>query len=388
MKLIRTIKIKLNIPVDKIKPTIDKFTEAYNYCCQIGFDQNIFNGVQLHHETYKETRKYLPSQLTVSARMKATESLKSVRQRLKKKQKAACPQSRQCSVRYDARSFNVWFDRNEISLLTINGRKKFLITVPEYFKQYLDWKRCSADLFIRKGKIFLHIVFEKDVEDVNLSGNIVGIDRGINKLAVTSDNKLYNGGEVKRISKRYEKLRQSLQSCGSRSAKRHLQRLSKKENRFRRDVNHVISKKIVNSIPEGSVIVLEDLKSIRQRARLRKKQRKELHKWNFFQLEQFITYKAEASGIKVDYVDSRYTSQKCSVCKHVSRSNRQSQSVFKCKHCGFSLNADLNASRNIKQNYQDAICHPDRATVNLPIVAHDDVKASNEELRRSAVTSP
>ena len=252
--------------------------------------------------------------------------------------------------------------------MTIDGRKRFPISVPEYFKQYLTLKRCSADLFVRKNKVFLHIVFTKDVFDPELTGKVVGIDRGIKKIAVTSENQFFSGGQIKKVSKRYEKLRDALQSCGSKSAKRHLRRISKKENRFRTDANHVIAKRIVESLEPGTVIALEKLTGIRQTARLRKKQRKELHKWNFYQFEHFLTYKAEAKGMIIEYVDARYTSQKCSVCGYISRSNRQSQAIFKCKHCGFSLNADINASRNIRQNYLDAICHPGRVYVNKPIV--------------------
>jgi putative transposase len=375
MKLTRTTKIKLNICSDTIKPTIDAYTKAFNYVCQAGWADKDFNGVSLHHKTYSTIREYLPSQLAVSARMKATEALKSTK-KLKKGQLVSCPFSRQSSIRYDARSYNIWFDRNELSILTINGRSKITFTVPEHFKQYLDWKRCSADLFLRNGGVFLHIIFEKTIPDVKPIDNFVGIDRGINKIAVTSNNTFFGGGHINHVSKRYEELRKNLQSCGSKSAKRHLLKISKKENRFRADINHKVSKQIVSSIPEGSTIVLEDLKSIRQTARLRKKQRKQLHKWNFFQFQQFLTYKADAKGIKVEYVDSRYTSQKCSVCGYVSRSNRQHQSVFKCKQCGFSLSADLNASRNIRQNYLDAISHPDRASVNKPIVASVDTKGS------------
>jgi len=376
MKLTRTVKIKLNIPLEEIKPTVDAYTKAFNFICQIGWNSKDTNGVSLHHKTYSDTRNYLPSQLAVSARMKATETLKSTKKLLKKGQPISCPFSKQSSVRYDARSYNVWFNRNEVSILTVEGRKKYPVNVPEYFKQYLEWKRCSADLFLRNNGVFLHIVFEKDIPDTKPIDNIVGIDRGINKIAVTSDNTFFGGGHIKHVSKRYEKLRKNLQSCGSRSAKRHLRKISKKENRFRADVNHKVSKQIVNSLPEGSTIILEDLKSIRQTARLRKKQRKQLHKWNFFQFQQFLTYKAETKGIKVEYVDSRYTSQKCSVCGYTSRSNRQHQSVFKCTHCGFSLSADLNASRNIRQNYLDATSHPDRASVNKPIVASVDAKGS------------
>ncbi len=301
--------------------------------------------------------------------MKATEALKSIKTRLKKGQKATCPKSEQSSIRLDARGYNIWFNRGEISILTVNGRKRFPITIPEYFKRYLDWRRGSADLFLRGKSVFLHIVFEKDIPDPEPTGKIVGIDCGIRKIAVTSDNKFFNGGEIRKVSNRYEKLRSVLQSCGSKSAKRHLRRVSGKENRFRRDANHKITKQVVRSIPEGTTIVLEKLKGIRQQARLRKKQRGELHKWNFSQFQQFLIYKAEAEGIAVRYVNARYTSQKCSRCGYISRSNRMSQSLFRCKQCGFSLNADLNACRNVRQNYLDAICHPGRAIVNQPIVA-------------------
>jgi len=388
MKLSRTIKLKLNIPVETIKPTIEAYTKAFNFVCQAGWNDSDSNGVSLHNKTYLETRKYLPSQLACSARMKATEAIKAVKARLKKKQKATRPKSMRSAVRYDARSYNVWFDRNELSLLTVNGRKKIPISVPKYFKQYLTWKRCSADLFIRKNKVFLNIVFSKDIADPELTGKIVGIDRGIKKIAVTSENQFFGGGQIKKVSKRYERIRSKLQACGSRSAKRHLCKISKKENRFRTDANHVITKQIVISIEHGAVLAIEDLAGIRQNVRLRKKQRNDLHKWNFFQFEQFLTYKANAEGIAVEKVDARYTSQKCSVCGYISRSNRQSQAVFKCKQCGFSLNADINASRNIKQNYLAAISHPGSGSVNSRIVAHVDAKGSFEQLRRSAVTSP
>ena len=378
MKLVKTVKIKLNISVDSIKPTINAYTKAFNFVVQTGWDDRDFNGVSLHHKTYKELRKYLPAQLAISARMKATEALKSIKKKLIKKQKVSCPISKQSSIRYDDRSYNIWFNRNELSLLAIDGRIKIPITIPEYFKKYLTWKRGSAELFIKGEKVFLHITFNKEIEDTKPTGKVVGIDRGIKNIAVTSENKFYSGKHIKKVTERYEKLRSALQSCGTKSAKRHLRKISKKENRFKANCNHIITKRIVESLDRGSVIVLEKLAGIRQTARLRKKQRGNLHKWSFYQFEQFLTYKAEAKGIKVEYVDARYTSQKCSVCGHISRSNRQFQAVFKCKRCGFSIHADLNASRNIRQNYLDAIGYPGGVVVNQPIVTHVETKGSNE----------
>ena len=311
--------------------------------------------------------------------MKAAESLKAVRTLRKKGRKVSCPKAKSTSIRYDSNSYNVWFDKKIVSVSTIEGRKKFTFQTSPDFAQYHDWKRKSAELFIRGTKVFLGIVFEKEVNDPVRSEEVLGIDRGIKKIAVTSNNIFFGGNHVKKIVQRYRSLRSRLQSKGTRSAKRHLRKIREKENRFRRDVNHCVSKKIVNSVSPGTAIVLEDLKNIRACSKkFRKEQRYWINGWSFFQLESFLQYKAAGHGCFVDYVDARYTSQKCSVCGHTERGNRVKQSLFRCKHCSFSLNADLNAARNISSNYMDAKGYPCRATVNKPIVANS----------RDSVTSP
>ena len=95
-----------------------------------------------------------------------------------------------------------------------------------------------------------------------------------------------------------------------------------------------------------------------------KSKEKELNKWNFFQFEQFLTYKAMAKGIRIEHVSAKYTSQKCSRCGEIRKSNRKFQSLYVCNVCHNSLNADLNASRNIVQNYLDSITYPSSGSVN------------------------
>jgi len=91
------------------------------------------------------------------------------------------------------------------------------------------------------------------------------------------------------------------------------------------------------------------LSGIRNQRR-NKKINKWISSWSFYQLEQFLTYKAEAKGRQVGYVDARYTSQKCSRCKQRHSTNRH-KSRFHCKTCGFKAHADINASTNIKDDY-------------------------------------
>ncbi len=371
MKLIRTIKLKLDISEIEMLPTIGAYAQAYNYVCQRGWQDNDYNAISLHHKTYRTTREQfnLPSQLAISARTKAAETLKSIRTKRKKKQKVSCPVAKHISIRYYKKSITIKFEEGFISILTIDGRKKYPIQVPNHFKRYITWDIRSAELIIRNHTVFLHIAVSIEKTNIPKIDTYVGIDRGIKKIAVTSEKQFFNGSEIKRITDKYEKLKSKLQSKGTKSAKRHLKKLSKKVNSYRRDVNHCIAKQIIQSVNPGSTIILEDLTGIRQNVRLRKKQRTELHKWNFYQFEQFLKYKAEEKGIQIKYVSARYTSQKCSKCGHISRSNRKNQSQFKCTKCSYQLNADLNAAFNIKQNYLDSISYLSRAVVNQPIVA-------------------
>jgi len=382
MKLQRTLKLVIK-PSEEQKQilleTIEHYKFAYNYTCKIGWEAELWNGVELHKLTYYtlRDRTSLPSQLVISARVVATESLKSAIKRKRKGLKSKCPESKNPAIRYDRRSYTVWLDREEVSLATVKGRQKFKIKVPDYFKQYMDWKVTSASLKYDKKlkKFFLNITVEKDFPDVEPAEFYVGVDLGLRNLAVVSTpdgkiNKFFDGGQVRAISERYYAIRRRLSCKGTPSARRHLKKLSGREKRFRQDINHKIAKEIVDLLPAGGAIVLEKLKGIRKRIKASKENRRWIHSWNFAQLQQFIEYKAQAKGIRVVYVDARYTSQKCSRCGYISRSNRTDQSHFVCRHCGYSLNADLNASRNIVKNYLASLSGREVGTgsgISLPV---------------------
>jgi len=100
----------------------------------------------------------------------------------------------------------------------------------------------------------------------------------------------------------------------------------------------------------GAIIVLEDLKNIRKKS-FGKSFNRMLHTWSFFRLKNYIEYKAKILGIKVELIDPRFTSQECSSCGFIAKSNRKTQNRFKCGNCGFELHADLNGSRNIASRF-------------------------------------
>jgi IS605 OrfB family transposase len=148
--------------------------------------------------------------------------------------------------------------------------------------------------------------------------------------------------------------------------------MSGKQSRYQKHTNHCISKAIVAKAKRlHSVVALEDLKQLRQRAKANKEQRKRLRNWGFGHLRACIEYKAKMQGVPVVAIDPAYTSQACSVCGVVDKRNRPMQEQFRCVACGHVAHADHNAARNIAG----------RVAVTRPMFAHQCVPGAVESLR-------
>ena len=125
-------------------------------------------------------------------------------------------------------------------------------------------------------------------------------------------------------------------------------KLSGREKRFQKDVNHKIARTLVRkAVVSRKALALEDLTGFRERTTDRREDRYERHSWAFYQLRMYIAYKAAWASVPVRFVDLRNTSRTCSECGHCAKANHQTQASFLCKQCGFCCNADLNAAINI-----------------------------------------
>ncbi len=115
---------------------------------------------------------------------------------------------------------------------------------------------------------------------------------------------------------------------------------------FRKTTNFVYAKRIVDAaIKNGcGTIQMEDL-TIDVKGK--KSERFLKSSWTYYDLQKKVEEKAATFGIAVIYVKPQYTSQRCSKCGHIAEENRSDQATFKCAKCGFEMNADLNAARNI-----------------------------------------
>ncbi|MDA8144100.1 MAG: transposase [Thermoplasmatales archaeon] len=354
--MLKTLQIKL-LPNDAQREalidTFVQFNGACNFVSGIAFERRLFNKVFLQRIVYRDIRERfgLASQLAVRVIAKVVETYKT--------DKTVFHEFRDYgSIVYDPRIMS-FKGLDQVSINTVHGRIRIPITIGKYGKIPFQRIRGQCDL-IRKNKIF-YIMVAIDVPDEPAikPKDIIGVDMGIENIAVDSTGKYYSGDDIREVRERNADLRDRLQYVGTKSAKKHLKKLSGKESRFARNTNHTILKEIVQKAKgTSSAIAIEDLSGIRKRTTVRKGNRYIHNSWAFYQLRLFIEYKAREAGIPVIVVDPHNTSRECPECHTIDRGNRPERSKFKCISCGLEGEADFIASLNIRN----------RAAVNQPIV--------------------
>ena len=242
------------------------------------------------------------------------------------------------------------------SVNTLEGRVKFPF-FSQGMESYFDgsWKFGTAKLVTKHGKWFFHIPMTKDIPEVSDAGisNIVGVDLGINFLAVSYDSqgktKFFHGRHIKQKRAQYKKTRKSLQKKRTPSARRRLKKIGQREHRWMSDVNHQVSKALAAQNPSGSLFVLEDLTGIRQATeKVALKHRYETVSWSFYDLQEKLRYKARRNHSAVILVDPKYTSQRCPKCGHIHKLNRNKKThIFTCRKCGYQSNDDRIGAMNL-----------------------------------------
>jgi putative transposase len=357
-----TIKIKLltdQAQKDCLLRTMSAFNQAANDAARAGFDNKVFSQPSIHKLVYFDIRERygLTAQLAVRAIGKAAECFR--------RDKKKCPHFKpRSAVVYDERIMR-FKGLTAVSLAALDGRLTIPIVIGGYQTDKLQAavKTGQADLVYIRGTFYLLVSITLPGADKQETAGVLGVDLGVANIAVDSEGNVYAGDDVEAYRVKTLRLRADLQSCGTRSAKRHLKRISKKEANYRRTKNHQISRHIVDfAKAQHSDIALENLKGIRDRTRFPKSQRARMGSWTFHQLRTFISYKADMAGLSVLLIDPRNTSRTCNKCGHCDKANRKSQAEFECISCGHVEHADLNAARNIR----------DKGYVSKPIVTNVD----------------
>lgn len=356
MKLIAQVKLQPTAEqAHALKRTMETANAVANQISAHAWNVGSFRQYDLHHDCYYEIREQfdLSAQMVVRAISKVADAYKPDR----KTKRTFRPLG---SIAYDNRILSWKPEGQTVSIWTIAGRQTIPFVAGQRQLELLAALRGESDLIYRDGDFYLHQVCEIEEAEENEVGEFLGVDLGMVNLAVTSDGDKHTGEALDKRRDWYAGRRAALQSVGSLSSKRRLRKLSGKQRRFQKHTNHCISKAIVGTAKDtGRGIALEDLSGIRERVTVRRGQRARHHNWSFYQLRQFVAYKAALAGVPVQFVDPRDTSKTCSVCGHCSTSNRPTRDSFSCSVCGYVAPADLNAAVNIAA----------RAVVNRPMVS-------------------
>ena len=247
-------------------------------------------------------------------------------------------------------NFKIKEDTIEFPVM-VNGKSKRLsikTKMTEKQKTIFDSHKLGTMRIVVKNNILIaQIVYETAEPEIATEGSILGIDLGIKCPAVSycSDGSIQfygNGRQNKYMRRHYRYLRKKLQKKKSLKA---VKRINNKEQRIMKDIDHKISCQIVKTAIKHNVniIKLEQLQNIRSATRTSRKNNPGLHTWSFYRLAQFIEYKAKLAGIRVEYVNPAYTSQKCPVCGDIHHANDRQ---YTC-NCGFRIHRDLLGAMNI-----------------------------------------
>lgn len=346
----------------KLKMTRDDFNTlynlleqakfAYNECASYLKENNIPLDIKsVHNAVYDWMRaKYalLPAQSIIRTYKEVLSAFRSIKSN--KHEDADTPERKNLAMRLDKRLYaNLNKDGISLTGFQKGSRKTFSFVMYDAVSRMFD-KYLTSDplIFIRNGEAFLSIPFQ--VPTLPLKGNkAVGIDMGMKRFAVTSDGIVFDDKKYKAKRRRIRHLKSILKAKGTKSAKRKLKRLKRKEANLSDDFIMRICGAIIKNT-NADVFVVENLKGIKTKTSKhkngfkRKRHNNALSQVAISKFQFVLGYKAQLVGKRVETVSPTYTSQ--TDCRTNKRDGKRLGCRYVCSD-GVVFDADWNAAINI-----------------------------------------
>lgn len=336
--------------------TAQAYTDACNFLAQFCFENKTVSRKKVHDANYHLIREKfgLPSQMASSTIKSTASAYKTIH----KTQEEWSIQPKFKRHKYDIvwnRDYSLNKKTGNFSINTLDGREH-IKTQWKSNEEYRGLEKYgTATIVFKHGRWYIHIPVTISVDNISIDDiqDVVGIDLGVNFLATTYSSttgktEFFSGKHIKHTRGRYKALRSSLQKKGTKSAKKRLKAIGQRENRWMDDINHTITKALVNAT-KPTLFVIEDLTGVRNATeKVKTRNRYVQVSWAFYDFRQKLEYKAQLYGHKVIVVNPRYTSQMCPKCGHTHKSNRDRKNhTFSCKKCGYTSNDDRIAAMNL-----------------------------------------
>ncbi|MDB2272522.1 transposase [Halorubrum ezzemoulense] len=378
MEVRRTAPVKLVVPDerrDDLHESAGQFLHCANRAAEFCWSDESYTECVTVNTTarsalYDDLREEtdLTANLVQEAIRRGVHAVTGCVERWKNGKRVSQPEFTSWSMLYDKRSAT--FYRNKISLSTVNGRVECDFELPSDsptpYERYVlseefEFRASTLQYDAVDDEFYFHITTRKcDSEGDASEGaevsadtehqTVLGIDLGVTSLAVSSTGRFWQGDDYYHWCREFEKRRGEIQQCGTQAAHNALLRLGKREDAWRKQYIHTVANQLVTEAVEHDcdVIAFEDLTDIRERL----PQAKWHHIWAFRRLFEYVSYKAPERGISVEQVEPNHTSQRCSRtgCGFIHPDNRYGEQ-FCCVKCGYEVNADYNAAKNIGLRY-------------------------------------
>ncbi|MFB6117176.1 RNA-guided endonuclease InsQ/TnpB family protein [Halosegnis sp.] len=345
---------------DSAAQSLHDVTDAWRSACAIATDfawPETTSASAIQSAAYDRIREEtgLKSQHTLLVCHHVAETVRSLAARAEQGQSVSKPSFDAPTATYDSKTLTLSGD-GSVSLTTLGTRVHDDLALPSnadgYQYQYLTdnrWNLTESTLTYRDGAFYLHLGFRRPRPDRQLPEHrtVLGVDLGIDHLAVTSTGRFFSGVEFNHYRREIQERERALQQVGTRSAYRTLTQIHHRRRRRARDRLHRVANGIIEEAitHDATVIALENLTGIRDRL----PETTAVHRWEFRTLAAFIKYRARARGINVVRVSPAHTSTRCSRtdCGHTTSANRPSRAQFRCVECGYEVHADYNAAKNV-----------------------------------------
>ena len=200
------------------------------------------------------------------------------------------------------------------------------------------------------NKYYISLLVESEIEPMEPTDKMIGLDLGLKDLIVDSNGKKYKNHKYltksqNKLAKEQRKLSRMVKGSNNRNKQRiKVARLHKHIQNQRNDYLHKLSRRIID---ENQVIVLEDLKvkNMEQNNKLARN----IFDASWSRLVSMLTYKANWYGRTIVKVPSNYpSSQLCHACGY-KNSITKDLAIRKwiCPKCGSIHDRDINAAKNI-----------------------------------------
>lgn len=340
-----TLKIKLKPTKEQVE-MFDQSSQTY-----IGVVNSLVSEMVEVRASTKKTSKDIVAPLNSAVKNQAIRDAKSVFNKAKKTKYAIIPVLKKKQITWNNQNFSI-----EGMTLTmpfvVDGKSKRIPIRADIQPWQLDVVKSAIKKgtlrVTPKGKNWMAQLSLEVPTKLNTSTKILGVDLGIKvpAVAITDEfeSAFFGNGRQNKYKRRYYRNRRK--KLGKAKKLKAIKKSKDKEQRYMNDQDHKISRKIVKFAIDKKVgiIRLEQLANIRQTTRTSRKNNKSLHTWSFYRLSSYIEYKANLVGIKVEYVNPKYTSQACPMCEV---RNKARDRIYQCG-CGFIQHRDLVGAMNIR----------------------------------------